>query len=151
MRRERKDVRPYLGDFVVERAGVLVNHGCGSRGWRSARLPCFERDCNPWNQPLRGRPWMRPLIARAPIRVLWSESRVSRLIHPLLGILLAGSFRAQRWCVCLPKFVFLMNVSTATVAVFLVFRFLSGFAGAAFLSVAGGSVSDLFTNEKVAT
>lgn len=42
------------------------------------------------------------------------------------------------------------RISTATTAVFLVFRFLSGFAGSAFLSVAGGSVSDLFTNEKVA-
>ena len=37
-----------------------------------------------------------------------------------------------------------------TIAVFLVFRFITGFASAAFLSVAGGSVSDLFTNEKVA-
>jgi len=36
-------------------------------------------------------------------------------------------------------------------AVFLVFRFISGFCASAFLSVAGGSVSDLFTNEKVAT
>lgn len=43
-----------------------------------------------------------------------------------------------------------IHISTAMIAVFLVFRFLSGFAGAAFLSVAGGSVSDLFTNEKVA-
>lgn len=31
------------------------------------------------------------------------------------------------------------------------FRFLSGFVGAAFLSVAGGSVSDLFDNDTVAT
>ncbi|KAK7696651.1 hypothetical protein QCA50_001309 [Cerrena zonata] len=36
------------------------------------------------------------------------------------------------------------------IAVFLTFRFLTGFSGAAFLSVAGGSVSDLFTNEKLA-
>lgn len=35
-------------------------------------------------------------------------------------------------------------------AVFLVFRFLGGFVSSAFLSVAGGSVSDLFTNETVA-
>ena len=34
--------------------------------------------------------------------------------------------------------------------VFLVFRFISGFSGAAFLSVAGGSVTDLFTNNTVA-
>lgn len=35
-------------------------------------------------------------------------------------------------------------------AVFLVFRFLTGFFGSTFLSVAGGSVSDLFPKDKVA-
>ncbi|KAG8913121.1 hypothetical protein FRC00_003002, partial [Tulasnella sp. 408] len=35
------------------------------------------------------------------------------------------------------------------IVVYLVFRFLTGFSGAAFLSVAGGSVSDLFANEEV--
>jgi multidrug resistance protein len=35
--------------------------------------------------------------------------------------------------------------------VFLVFRFLTGFCGAAFLSVSGGSVSDLFPKDKVAS
>ncbi|TFY56809.1 hypothetical protein EVJ58_g7420 [Rhodofomes roseus] len=34
---------------------------------------------------------------------------------------------------------------------FLVFRFLTGFSSSAFLSVAGGSVSDLFDNKQVAT
>ncbi|EJD05266.1 MFS transporter [Fomitiporia mediterranea MF3/22] len=37
------------------------------------------------------------------------------------------------------------------IVVFLIFRFVSGFVGSAFLSVAGGSVSDLFTNDAVAT
>ncbi|PCH42083.1 MFS general substrate transporter [Wolfiporia cocos MD-104 SS10] len=37
------------------------------------------------------------------------------------------------------------------IATYLVFRFLSGFLSSAFLSVAGGSVGDLFVNEKVAT
>ncbi|KAH9890572.1 MFS general substrate transporter [Cubamyces lactineus] len=37
------------------------------------------------------------------------------------------------------------------IAVFLVFRFLSGLCSAAFLSVAGGSISDLFDNAYVAT
>ncbi|KAG8996476.1 hypothetical protein FRB94_008272 [Tulasnella sp. JGI-2019a] len=36
------------------------------------------------------------------------------------------------------------------ISVFLVFRFLTGFSGSAFLSVAGGSVTDLFRNENVA-
>ncbi|KAI0771478.1 MFS general substrate transporter [Trametes elegans] len=36
------------------------------------------------------------------------------------------------------------------IAVFLVFRFITGLCGAAFLSVAGGSVSDLFDNHHVA-
>ncbi|KAF8342500.1 MFS general substrate transporter [Amanita rubescens] len=35
-------------------------------------------------------------------------------------------------------------------AVFLIFRFLTGFCGSTFLSVAGGSVSDLFPKDKVA-
>ena len=35
-------------------------------------------------------------------------------------------------------------------AVFLVFRFVTGFCGSAFLSVAGGSVSDMFSNADVA-
>ncbi|TFY76597.1 hypothetical protein EWM64_g7414 [Hericium alpestre] len=37
------------------------------------------------------------------------------------------------------------------IAVYLVFRFLTGCCGATFLSVAGGSVSDMFPNNKVAT
>ncbi|KAA1470849.1 MFS general substrate transporter [Dentipellis sp. KUC8613] len=37
------------------------------------------------------------------------------------------------------------------IAVYMVFRFLTGYCGAAFLSVAGGSVSDMFANEHVAT
>lgn len=36
-------------------------------------------------------------------------------------------------------------------AVFMIFRFLTGFSSSAFLSVAGGSVSDLFENSKVST
>ena len=35
-------------------------------------------------------------------------------------------------------------------ATYLVFRFITGLCGAAFLSVAGGSVSDLFDNQHVA-
>jgi MFS family permease len=35
-------------------------------------------------------------------------------------------------------------------AVYFIFRFITGFCGSAFLSVAGGSVSDLFSNETVA-
>jgi hypothetical protein len=31
------------------------------------------------------------------------------------------------------------------------FRFVSGFSGATFLSVAGGSISDMFSNAKVGT
>ncbi|KAG8709133.1 hypothetical protein FRC08_018524 [Ceratobasidium sp. 394] len=37
------------------------------------------------------------------------------------------------------------------IEVYLIFRFLTGFSGAAFLSVAGGSVVDLFANDKVAS
>lgn len=49
-------------------------------------------------------------------------------------------------------FIFSWPVAFAPhIAVFLIFRFLTGFSGAAFLTIAGGSVSDLFTNDKVAT
>ncbi|GJE84696.1 MFS general substrate transporter [Phanerochaete sordida] len=37
------------------------------------------------------------------------------------------------------------------IAVYLIFRFLTGFSSSAFLSVAGGSISDLFDNHKIAT
>jgi hypothetical protein len=36
-------------------------------------------------------------------------------------------------------------------AVYLIFRFICGYCGSAFLSVAGGSVSDMFSNSEVAT
>lgn len=38
----------------------------------------------------------------------------------------------------------------ALVAVYLIFRLIGGFCGSAFLSVAGGSVSDLFDDKSVA-
>ena len=44
-----------------------------------------------------------------------------------------------------------MSTLLMTLAIFLVFRFLTGLCGAAFLSVAGGSISDLFDNAHVAT
>ncbi|KIY46149.1 MFS general substrate transporter [Fistulina hepatica ATCC 64428] len=42
-------------------------------------------------------------------------------------------------------------VFAPNIACYLVFRFITGFCSSAFLSVAGGSVSDLFANEHVAT
>lgn len=48
-------------------------------------------------------------------------------------------------------FLFSFPVTFApNIAVYLIFRFLTGFCGSAFLSVAGGSVSDLFDNKSVA-
>lgn len=37
------------------------------------------------------------------------------------------------------------------ISILLIFRFLTGFAGSAFLSVSGGAISDVFPNEKVGT
>ena len=37
------------------------------------------------------------------------------------------------------------------IAVHLIFRFLTGFGGSAFLSVSGGAISDVFPNAKVGT
>ncbi|KAJ3544006.1 hypothetical protein NM688_g5793 [Phlebia brevispora] len=50
-------------------------------------------------------------------------------------------FFAFSWAVAFPPHI----------AVYTIFRFLTGFCSAAFLSVAGGSVSDLFDNTKIAT
>ncbi|KAF8920630.1 MFS general substrate transporter [Mucidula mucida] len=48
-------------------------------------------------------------------------------------------------------FIFSFPVTFApNIAVYLIFRFITGFCGSAFLSVAGGSVSDLFDNASVA-
>ncbi|THH30672.1 hypothetical protein EUX98_g3526 [Antrodiella citrinella] len=48
--------------------------------------------------------------------------------------------------------VFTFPVAFApNMAVFLVFRWITGFCGAAFLSVAGGSIGDMFANHEVAT
>ncbi|KAG2151542.1 major facilitator superfamily domain-containing protein [Suillus clintonianus] len=48
-------------------------------------------------------------------------------------------------------FIFTFPVVFApNITVFLVFRFITGFCGSAFLSVAGGSVSDMFPNSSIA-
>lgn len=52
-----------------------------------------------------------------------------------------GLFFAFSWAVA-----FAPNI-----AVYLIFRFLTGFSSSAFLSVAGGSISDLFDNARIAT
>ncbi|EKM54221.1 uncharacterized protein PHACADRAFT_162604 [Phanerochaete carnosa HHB-10118-sp] len=55
-------------------------------------------------------------------------------------------------CSFLMFFAFSWAVAFAPdIAVYLIFRFLTGFSSSAFLGVAGGSVSDLFDNDKVAT
>lgn len=49
-------------------------------------------------------------------------------------------------------FIFTFPVVFApNIAVFLVFRLITGFCGSAFLSVAGGSVSDMFPNSSIAS
>jgi multidrug resistance protein len=49
-------------------------------------------------------------------------------------------------------FVVMFPIAFApNITVYLVFRFLAGYFGAAFLSLAGGSVSDMFLNSEVAT
>ncbi|KAF9071910.1 major facilitator superfamily domain-containing protein [Rhodocollybia butyracea] len=49
-------------------------------------------------------------------------------------------------------FAFSFGVAFApNIVVYLIFRFITGFCGSTFLSVAGGSISDLFDNDTVAT
>ena len=52
------------------------------------------------------------------------------------------------WCIRAESGAITLCTSTA---VYLIFRFLGGYSGAAFLSIAGGSVSDMFSNSEVAT
>ena len=48
-------------------------------------------------------------------------------------------------------FLFSFPVTFApNIAVYLIFRFFAGFCGSAFLSVAGGSISDMFDDDNVA-
>ncbi|KAH8999831.1 MFS general substrate transporter [Lactarius hatsudake] len=75
-----------------------------------------------------------------------------------IGPLVAGPMseiygRSAVYCVSFSFFfVFMFPIAFApNITVYLVFRFLAGYCGAAFLSLAGGSVSDMFPNSEVAT
>ncbi|KAL1939904.1 hypothetical protein VTO73DRAFT_9604 [Trametes versicolor] len=68
-----------------------------------------------------------------PLSELYGRNAVYRVSY--------GLFFAFTWPTAFPPHI----------AVFLVFRFITGLCGSAFLSVAGGSVSDLFDNHHVAT
>ncbi|EPT03185.1 hypothetical protein FOMPIDRAFT_152176 [Fomitopsis schrenkii] len=69
----------------------------------------------------------------APLSELYGRNNIYRISYFLFWVF--------TWPVAFPP-----DIET-----FLVFRFLTGFSSSAFLSVAGGSVSDLFDNKKVAT
>ncbi|KAL0953075.1 hypothetical protein HGRIS_007275 [Hohenbuehelia grisea] len=74
---------------------------------------------------------MGPLVV-GPLSEVWGRNIVYQVSYGLL-------------------FVFSWPVAFApNIAVYLIFRFITGFCGSAFLSVAGGSVSDLFTDAAVA-
>lgn len=67
-------------------------------------------------------------------------------IPVLLSFLVPLGIRAKhRWVASAALGLLLMDVE-----VYLLFRFVTGLCGAAFLSVAGGSVSDMFSNAAVA-
>lgn len=93
-----------------------------------------------------------PLLM-GPLSEVWGRTPIYRVSYALLAVLSfpvvfapnAGQSNAKLPC-RLPR---LTRVFAAT-EVYLVFRFFTGFCGSAFLSVAGGSVSDLFTNAHVA-
>ncbi|CCM05653.1 uncharacterized protein FIBRA_07883 [Fibroporia radiculosa] len=72
-----------------------------------------------------------PLIV-APLSEIYGRNVVYRVSYFLFWVL--------TWPTAFPP----------DIATFLVFRFITGFCGSAFLSVAGGSISDLFTNSTVA-
>ncbi|OXG71371.1 hypothetical protein C349_07215 [Cryptococcus neoformans var. grubii Br795] len=97
-----------------------------------------------------------------------AEFGVSRLVCTLsvslfvlgmaIGPLLTGPISEftgrRRVLLCSIVCNFLLNIPVAfanNISVHLVFRFLSGFAGAAFGAVSGGVISDVFPNKKVGT
>ncbi|PPQ97319.1 hypothetical protein CVT26_006637 [Gymnopilus dilepis] len=91
-----------------------------------------------------------PLIV-GPLSEVYGRNAVYRISYALFFALnfpvaFAPDIGAMRFLVS--KSVMAL---THLLAVYLIFRFITGFCGSAFLSVAGGSVSDLFTDKNVST
>ncbi|KIP10638.1 hypothetical protein PHLGIDRAFT_22099 [Phlebiopsis gigantea 11061_1 CR5-6] len=75
---------------------------------------------------------MGPLVV-GPLSEIYGRNWVYRISY--------GLFFAFSWAVAFPPHI----------GVYITFRFLTGFSSSAFLSVAGGTVSDIFDNHQIAT
>jgi MFS family permease len=91
-----------------------------------------------------------PLVA-GPMSEIYGRNIVYRVSFSLFFICTFPVAFAPHICMyafCLGSSGIMRYMPTA---VYLTFRFICGYCGSAFLSVAGGSVSDMFSNSEVAT
>ena len=91
-----------------------------------------------------------PLVS-GPMSEIYGRNVVYRVSFCLFFICMFPVAFAPHICM----YAFCLGTSGITrympTAVYLTFRFICGYCGSAFLSVAGGSVSDMFSNSEVAT
>lgn len=81
----------------------------------------------------------------------WAQSYLSCILPTLLRLFMACRLCSGYWYVCaFCSYILLSADLSRDEAVYLVFRFVTGFCSAAFLSVSGGSVSDVFDDKSVA-
>ena len=124
---------------------------CGTS--RSETIPCEQGGYHPRCQPLRLRPWPRSSRRGPNVRDPWTQRRLPRLVQPVLPMHVPCCVRTSHMYVCYatPRVCVVPWITRYTpTAVYLTFRFICGYCGSAFLSVAGGSVSDMFSNSEVA-
>jgi MFS family permease len=77
--------------------------------------------------------------------------RLSFIAFFILNFPVAFANNIGQFIIHLPEVMPGINITSNFAAVHLTFRFISGFGGAAFLSLGGGSIADLFMGPKVAT
>ena len=92
-----------------------------------------------------------PLVA-GPMSEIHGRNVVYRVSFSLFFICMFPVAFAPHICMCVILLVCVVSWITryTPTAVYLTFRFICGYCGSAFLSVAGGSVSDMFSNSEVA-
>ena len=127
----------HVGHEVTILAISLFVEGLGASYSRTIAYACSYSQ----------RYWSTP--RRTTIGIVWEKHCLSGILFLLLGVNMGCRFPPRYWCVSYNSFTFPV-LTLGTIAVYLIFRFFTGFAGSAFLSVAGGSVSDLFSSDKVA-
>jgi MFS family permease len=90
-----------------------------------------------------------PLLV-GPLSELYGRNIVYRVSYGLFFVFSWPVAFAPNACEFGPRSSLMPHETISFSAVYFIFRFVTGFCGSAFLSVAGGSVSDLFSNDTVA-